>query len=192
MTDMITVSRKEIEKLRNLTRYSFLSPSEGGVRRFQDKSGAWVEHYEMFKIIEDLLDKAEVSEPVGEIKISWGSDTGYEYGLTLIGGALGSQKEYDEWIVKNFNGEGIFKLYTSPRDQSAKIAELEAEIAKLTAIIENMKVEDNVFSKSDLPYGICPVCGGAGLSRERRPNGNDKCVNGHVYPSREARSMFSK
>ena len=129
---MITVSRKEIEKLRNLTRYSFLSPSEGGVRRFQDKSGAWVEHYEMFKIIEDLLDKAEVSEPVGEIKISWGSDTGYEYGLTLIGGALGSQKEYNEWIAKNFNGEGVFKLYTT--QQPSRISELEAEIARLKAI----------------------------------------------------------
>ena len=74
--------------------------------------------------------------PVGEIKISWGSDTGYEYGLTLIGGALGSQKEYDEWIVKNFNGEGIFKLYTSPRDQSAKIAELTAKVKELEEYIE--------------------------------------------------------
>jgi len=80
-----------------------------------------------------LLDKAEVvsCEAVGEIKISWGSDTGYEYGLTLIGGALGSQKEYDEWIVKNFNGEGVFKLYTTP--QPSRIAELEAEIARLKA-----------------------------------------------------------
>ena len=49
-----------------------------------------------------------------------------------------------------------------------------------------MKIIDNVFAKSELPYGSCPVCHGAGLSRERRPNGNDKCVNGHVYPSREA------
>ena len=171
MTDFITVSRKEIEDAIDTLYIETFSgePYIAGTRK-----------------ILALLDKAEVSEPVGEIKISWGSDTGYEYGLTLIGGALGSQKEYDEWIVKNFNGEGIFKLYTSPRDQSAKIAELEAEIAKLNAIIEDMKVVDNVFSKSDLPYGICPVCGGAGLSRERRPNGNDKCVNGHVYPSREA------
>lgn len=32
-------------------------------------------------------------------------------------------------------------------------------------------------------YGPCPICGAAGVSRERRLNGNDKCANGHTYPS---------
>lgn len=32
-------------------------------------------------------------------------------------------------------------------------------------------------------YGRCPWCAGHGISRERRPNGNDTCENGHVYPS---------
>lgn|GEM_PF-5456159 len=32
-------------------------------------------------------------------------------------------------------------------------------------------------------YGKCPECGADGVSRERRPNGNDTCANGHVYPS---------
>lgn len=36
-------------------------------------------------------------------------------------------------------------------------------------------------------YGYCPHCGKAGIERERRPNGNDKCEDGHVYPSRAAR-----
>lgn len=35
-------------------------------------------------------------------------------------------------------------------------------------------------------YGYCPVCGAPGELRERRPNGNDVCVNGHTYPSAEA------
>ena len=35
-------------------------------------------------------------------------------------------------------------------------------------------------------YGYCPVCGGAGVMRERRPNGDDKCTNGHKYPSSKA------
>jgi hypothetical protein len=34
-----------------------------------------------------------------------------------------------------------------------------------------------------VPYGYCPICHAKGLSRERRPNGNDKCINGHTYPS---------
>ena len=33
------------------------------------------------------------------------------------------------------------------------------------------------------PYGNCPVCGSPGISRERRPDGNDKCANGHLYKS---------
>lgn len=35
-------------------------------------------------------------------------------------------------------------------------------------------------------YGHCPHCGHIGLRRERRPNGNDTCTNGHVYPSASA------
>lgn len=33
------------------------------------------------------------------------------------------------------------------------------------------------------PYGKCPICGENGESREKRPNGNDKCVRGHTYKS---------
>jgi hypothetical protein len=40
--------------------------------------------------------------------------------------------------------------------------------------------------KKDNPYGYCPICGSPGRYRERRPNGNDKCHNGHTYPSRSA------
>lgn len=36
------------------------------------------------------------------------------------------------------------------------------------------------------PYGFCPLCHAPGVSRERRPNGNDRCGKGHVYPSRNA------
>ena len=39
------------------------------------------------------------------------------------------------------------------------------------------------------PYGLCPRCGEPGVSRERRPNGYDKCRMGHEYPSREAYHM---
>jgi hypothetical protein len=35
-------------------------------------------------------------------------------------------------------------------------------------------------------YGFCPLCGALGLARERRPNGNDRCAQGHVYPSHSA------
>ncbi len=35
-------------------------------------------------------------------------------------------------------------------------------------------------------YGNCPKCGTEGVARERRPNGNDRCGNGHTYPSKDA------
>jgi hypothetical protein len=35
-------------------------------------------------------------------------------------------------------------------------------------------------------YGHCPICGQPGVSRERRPDGNDTCAAGHVYPSAKA------
>lgn len=40
----------------------------------------------------------------------------------------------------------------------------------------------------DHGYGYCPRCLNPGEERERRPNGNDTCANGHVYPSRTALS----
>lgn len=36
------------------------------------------------------------------------------------------------------------------------------------------------------PYGYCPTCSYPGQLRERRPNGNDTCENGHNYPSRDS------
>lgn len=46
--------------------------------------------------------------------------------------------------------------------------------------------EEFVERPSDAPYGYCPLCGARGMSRERRPNGNDRCDMGHTYPSSEA------
>jgi len=35
-------------------------------------------------------------------------------------------------------------------------------------------------------YGYCPICGSKGILRERRMDGDDKCANGHKYPSKDA------
>lgn len=32
-------------------------------------------------------------------------------------------------------------------------------------------------------YGYCPICGAEVISRERRPNGNDRCEKGHTIAS---------
>lgn len=41
-------------------------------------------------------------------------------------------------------------------------------------------------------YGYCPECGAKGVTRERRPNGNDKCANGHTYSSSVAHMFGDK
>ena len=35
-------------------------------------------------------------------------------------------------------------------------------------------------------YGHCPICGAKGVTRERRPDGDDRCANGHTYKSMHA------
>lgn len=42
----------------------------------------------------------------------------------------------------------------------------------------------------EAPYGYCPECGAPGVMRERRPDGDDKCSNGHRYPSRSAHTSL--
>lgn len=34
-------------------------------------------------------------------------------------------------------------------------------------------------------YGLCPVCGEEVESRERRIDETSKCVNGHIFPSKD-------
>jgi len=46
--------------------------------------------------------------------------------------------------------------------------------------------QEPVAVEQSAPYGFCPICRRAGVSRERRINGNDTCVIGHKYASSEA------
>ncbi len=50
--------------------------------------------------------------------------------------------------------------------------------------------EEYSVKKSD-NYGYCPHCSKPGVFRERRPNGNDKCQDGHIYPTSAARKCFN-
>jgi hypothetical protein len=36
--------------------------------------------------------------------------------------------------------------------------------------------------------GYCPTCGKKSIIRERKQNGNDKCLNGHTYASTKAKT----
>lgn len=43
-----------------------------------------------------------------------------------------------------------------------------------------------------MSYGYCPKCNGKVISRERRMNGNDRCENGHVFPSKKTLNEASR
>ena len=72
-------------------------------------------------------------------------------------------------------------------------AELEQALAALEEGLTSKEWRDLVTALRDrlaqpeqepvAVYGYCPQCGAKGVMRERRPNGNDKCANGHTYPS---------
>lgn len=46
--------------------------------------------------------------------------------------------------------------------------------------------------RTESVYGYCPICGAEGVLRERRMNGNDRCENGHIYPSRDRFNTYQQ
>jgi hypothetical protein len=55
-----------------------------------------------------------------------------------------------------------------------------------TDTVKSPDKTDSITSEIDIGYGFCPICGSPGISRERRPNGNDLCRKGHKYLSSSA------
>ena len=51
------------------------------------------------------------------------------------------------------------------------------------AMSEVQRLGQEIEQEPVAVYGYCPECGAKGVIRERRPNGDDKCANGHTYPS---------
>lgn len=93
--------------------------------------------------------------------------------------------------------ENAQRLYGQYPTRQARIQGLKDDARKhmdaITAIREALAEQETVLPGGGhvpaIPvavYGYCPECGGAGVMRERRPNGDDKCTNGHKYPSLKA------
>ena len=61
-----------------------------------------------------------------------------------------------------------------------------------TNIVIKKLVMEDVPESEKAPYGHCPMCGAIGVERERRPDGDDTCAKGHVYPSRLADGKVMK
>ncbi len=59
-------------------------------------------------------------------------------------------------------------------------------VNEIKAAIHNARSSEveTLAAQPALPYGICPTCGAPGMKRERRPDGDTICENGHRHPSR--------
>ena len=56
----------------------------------------------------------------------------------------------------------------------------------LDEVVDRLIAEADEHKRIAAQYGFCPHCGAPCKLRERRPDGNDTCTNGHVYPSAAA------
>lgn len=94
----------------------------------------------------------------------------------------------DSWTVNDGSVVGGFNQYFSVKithtlpygwgDEKVCLTCQKQAVNRLATMIDN---EIEKLNKSVM--GLCPLCDSDVVSTERRPNGNDKCVNGHVYPS---------
>jgi hypothetical protein len=80
----------------------------------------------------------------------------------------------DGWKLSVADGHSGYGVY-------AHMEEYPEEGAFLLLPIKELESQEPVAV-----YGYCPECGAKGVQRERRPNGNDKCANGHTYQSCKA------
>lgn len=81
-----------------------------------------------------------------------------------------------QWLT-GYHGGDERPVYVS----RANAVRTDLTLGDLRAIVSNGQEPDETPG-----YGTCPQCGAQIVSRERRPDGNDRCENGHVFPSREA------
>ena len=66
------------------------------------------------------------------------------------------------------------------------IGEAEAKRGLKLQGVTGIQLWPPFLDEPEFLYGRCPICMGPGISRERRPNGNDTCHRGHNYPSSSA------
>ena len=93
-----------------------------------------------------------------------------------------TQTKYDEVLKMALEGAAnyIDVLGGDGKKYRQLLAQQSAERDNPKDLLSNEQVEPVAV------YGYCPECGAEGVARERRPDGNDCCANGHTYPSRTA------
>ena len=89
-----------------------------------------------------------------------------------------------EGLKSLYGGKGhkLHEINMIHRNHDTAITVLKKALAE-HAMRETQRLGQEIEQEPVAVYGYCPQCGAKGVMRERRPNGNDKCANGHTYPS---------
>jgi transcriptional regulator with XRE-family HTH domain len=101
-----------------------------------------------------------------------------------IGWRVKQERHARGWTIRELgNRSGLSNAFIC-QIENAKSA---TSAATLFALAQAFDLPiGNFFEAASYSYGHCPHCGAAGVLRERRPDGNDTCEQGHVYPSAAA------
>lgn len=91
-----------------------------------------------------------------------------------VGTEMADNKKQERFTLSRLMNEARV-IKQRIRREEASLADVERQISELLT-----------SKPPGSEYGVCPYCGAPAEWRERRPNGNDKCRNGHVYPSKNA------
>lgn len=86
----------------------------------------------------------------------------------------------DDWLVVR---GGVF---AEDAQGALALGDVEAMMGKPVPVAQAGKAE---LLDGESALGYCPTCGAQGLTRERRPDGDTKCTNGHKHKSVDFDSM---
>lgn len=73
------------------------------------------------------------------------------------------------------------------RGENRKLGDNESIAKAMVEYVKKLEQNEQKTENKKAILGHCPTCGAKGVMREKRPNGNDKCANGHTYPSTKAK-----
>jgi len=84
----------------------------------------------------------------------------------------------------------ISQLLARTQNLISQLSALNTVALDLRKQVEDLEpvLRSSTKAKQVAFYGYCPTCSALGVIRERRWNGNDRCSNGHTYPSSTATS----
>lgn len=90
-----------------------------------------------------------------------------------------------------FNNQHGWNTDLFRKDQSAVGTRFWKNLRAIFQYADSLHITYDVIDANEIvqikpdfttPFGYCPHCQAEVVKREKNPNGNDQCNNGHIYP----------